>query len=129
MNLREQIESDLEISLEGDWGLPCELVDPDGNVHNRTVDDRLLVGQILYNTVGMNPENGEQIISNNPILTLRVSSLERIPAQGEKWIVKIPTIPSTTAPLQNFIIDLSKPLEGGASVGFIRLYLKRAVQS
>ena len=117
LNLREQAESDLSFTLEGAFGLPVTLIAPDGSIQDN------LTGQVLYDTIKVNPETGEEMVVNNPVVSLRRSSLDRIPLPGEKWIVKIPVDPSTTATLEDFIIDQTRPPEGGRSIGFIRLYL------
>ena len=49
VNLRELAESDLAISLEGDFGLPVELIDPDGVKYDS------VNGQILYDQVRADP--------------------------------------------------------------------------
>lgn len=122
-NLRELGESDLAITLEGDFHLPVELIDPDGVIHTG------LKGQVLYDTVVVDPETMEPMTVNNPIVSLRRSSLTRVPEAGEKWVVKIPTTPSTTAPFEDFLISPTRPPGGGASIGFIKLYLNRMEQS
>ena len=66
---------------------------------------------------------------NNPIVVLRRSSLERVPVAGEKWLVKIPIDPVEGSTIDDFIIDPTRPPEGGRSIGFIRLYLRKAEQS
>jgi hypothetical protein len=130
INLREQIESDLSRTLEKEYGLPVVLIDPDGNTIEVSQNDgQPLVGQVLYDTVRINPDTGEEMIVNNPIVSLRRSSLSRVPQAGENWIVKIPTDPSTTAAKEDFIISSTRPPEGGRSIGFIRLYLQRAKQT
>ncbi len=134
VNLREQAEADLSFTLEGEWRLPVELIDPDGNIINESenspdpLNPLALYGQVLYDIVQVNPETGEQMIINDPIVSIRRSSLPRIPEAGEKWLVKIPTDPSETATLEDFVIDPTRPPEGGRSLGFIRLYLRRAAQ-
>lgn len=120
-NLRELIESDLGTTLEGDFALPVELIDPDGA-------KQTLVGQVLYDTITLDPETGEPITANNPMVALRRTSLTRVPVAGEKWIVKIPTDPSATAPLEEFMITGDRPPDGGRSIGYIRLHLMRVVQ-
>ena len=120
-NLRELIETDLGTTLEGDYALPVELIDPDGASQS-------LVGQVLYDTTTLNPETGEAMTVNDPIVTLRRTSLTRIPEDGERWIVKIPTTPSTTAPLEDFTITGDRPTTGGGSIGYIRLHLQRVSQ-
>lgn len=130
MNLRERVESDLSLSLEGPWGLPVTLMSPDGVLQTLKKDTTLpLRGQILYDTVAMNPETGEEIVIRMPVVTLRRSSLERIPLAGENWIVAIPMTPSESAPLVQHVFSSTRPPGGGASVGFIRLYLQQVEES
>lgn len=116
MNIRELIETDLETTLEGDYGLPIELIDPDG------VEYTDLTGQVLYDSLDEN-----DVFSGHPVVVLRVSSLTRVPVDGENWAVKIPESPSTTAPLVTYLWD--KPMQHGKSIGFIKLYLTKTVQS
>ena len=131
VNLREKAEADLATTLEKEWGLPVQLVDPDGNEITQSFNDAtlLLRGQVLYDTVRVDPETGEPMIINEPIVTLRRSSLERVPIAGENWLVRIPVDPSESAAFIDFVISPTKAPEGGRSIGFIRLYLRRAVQS
>lgn len=130
INLREQVEHDLKYTLEGEWILPVVLIAPDGTIQTKKKGtDEDLGGQILYNTVGLNPETGQEVIVNKPVVSLRITSLERIPQKNEKWLIKIPITPSRTAEKKEFLLSEIKPNEGGASIGFIRLYLRKAVQS
>lgn len=122
-NIRELAERHLGATLEGGFSLPVVLIDPDGVEY----DD--LRGQVLYDTTGINPDTGQLIVNNNPIVSLRVSSLTRVPAAGENWLVRIPTTPSETAEKADFVISPTRSPQGGASIGFIRLYLSKAVQS
>ncbi len=129
-SLREQVETDLAVSLEGDWGLPVVLIQPDGTKIDTSLNSgETLMGQVLYDTVGVNPDTGDSIVISNPIVTLRRSSLSRIPISGEKWLVTIPANPSLSAPLEDYVIDPSRAIEGGRTFGFVRLYLRRAKQS
>lgn len=130
MNLRERAESDLSQSLEGDFGLPVELIDPDGEIINtRQSDDSTLKGQVLYNSKDVDIDTGLPIVINRPVVTLRRSSLSRIPVAGEKWIVRIPKNPSETDTLIDFALDESRPPETGQSIGFIKLYLRTTQQT
>ncbi len=129
-NLRELAESDLSTTLEGDFGLPVELTDPDGVIYTTKKDSTdLLMGQILYDTVLTDPATLEQMTVNLPIVSLRRSSLTRIPLAGETWHVRIPITPSLTATKQDFLISKDRAPDGGASIGFIKLYLQKATQS
>jgi len=129
VNLREQVEKDLGESLESEWGLPVVLIDPDGTKYDTSANDptKPLVGQVLYGKKEFNLDTGQDIYINTPIVTLRVTSLARVPVNGEKWGIKMPTSPSTTAPLVDFIFK-GRPLEGGTSLGFIRIYPQKAEQ-
>ena len=124
MNLRELAESDLSDTLENpnDFGLPVLLIDPDGVEHGP------YYGQVLYDTRGTD-EVGVEITQHAPVVTLRRSSLVRVPLPSEKdlWAVKVPVTPSLTAAKETFV--LGHPSEDGGSIGFIRLYLTKTVQS
>lgn len=120
-NLRVLAESDLGTTLEGDFALPVELIDPEGA-------EQSLMGQVLYDTTSLDPDTGEAITVNNPIVTLRRSTLTRIPQDGETWLVRIPITPSLTAPMDEFIASGVHSSGGGASIGYIKLHLTRAEQ-
>jgi hypothetical protein len=121
-NIRELAESSLSISLEGAFGLPVELVDPDG------VEYTGIEGQVLFNRVEVTPEGAEMLV-REPVAVVRKSSLTRVPLDTDspKWACRVPLTPSRTAPLVSHIVE--RPVEGGDSIGFIRLYLRRADQS
>ena len=121
VNLREQAEADLATTLEGEYALPVQLTTPDGQVLSVT-------GQVVYETLEQNPETGMPVTANNPLVTLRRSSLSRVPQPSEKWFVRIPTSPSRTAELEEFIIDANKPPTGGRSIGTITLHLRKVAQ-
>lgn len=123
MNLRKRAEADLESSLEGDWGLPVILTTPDGveqskSKNNPTED---LKGQILYDHRVVDSETGMERTVNTPVVTLRISSLDRVPKDGEKWGMQFPLVPDPDAAKTTFIL-IGRPTEGGTSIGFIRLY-------
>ena len=119
VNIRELAESELGYTLEGDFGLPIVLTDPDGDTNEYS-------GQIIYNTL-VEDDIGSQVVINKPVVTLRISSLVRVPQEGENWMVKIPDTPSTTADKSTYFIE--RPSEDGRSIGFIRLYLAKPDQS
>ena len=126
-NLPELEESDLELTLENDWGLPVELTSPAG------IKDTVL-GQVLFDFLKINPETGEPMTVSDPVVVLRRSSLlsaafAAVPQPGENWFVRIPTSPSETATKADYIISPTRAPEGGASIGFIRIYLQKAEQS
>lgn len=122
VNLRELVEEDLAVSLEGDFGLPVELIDPDGVKYDG------IMGQVLFDVETVNPETLEVAVTER-IVNLRRSSLTRIPKDGERWVVRLPVIPSTTAPLEDFVLSEDRATKGGASIGFIHLEPTRIIQT
>jgi hypothetical protein len=131
INLRQRAEQDLGKTLEGEFSLPVVLIGPDGITYDTSENTGdPLTGQIIYDTLIDNPQNisGEQIVVSKPVVSLRRSSLARVPLAGEKWIVQIPVDPTAGAPVGNFQFNPTRPPEGGRTLGFIRLYLTRLVQ-
>lgn len=128
MTLRAEIEADLAETLEGDFGLPVELVAPDGTRYSKSANDATadLVGQVLYDTTSQDGD-GNTVIDHKPVVTLRRTSLARIPQPGEKWAVEIPIAPTSTATRETFMLERAS--QDGGSIGFVRLYLTAAVQS
>lgn len=130
-NLRKTQESVLNLSVEklGVWGLPVELIDPDGVEYTTNNRGEILSGQVLFHRTVINPDTGEAMVVSKPVVTLRRSSLTRIPVDGETWFVRIPNEPDPDATKENYILDSSSALQDGASLGIIRLYLNQVSQS
>jgi len=126
-NLRAQIEKDLATSLEGEWKIDVELTSPDGikQTMSKNNPSAKLGGQVLYFSRGENPTTGEAIIVNLPVVTLRVTSLDRVPAPGETWYIKMPIAPQVGAVKRSFICSADRAPEHGTDIGFIRLYCQR----
>ena len=131
MNLRERAIKDSKKQNLKNWGLPIVLIDPDGNTYNTDAetDEQLMALQILYDYKRINPETGEEVTINEPIVTIALSSLSRIPQSGEKWIINMPADPSEVTQYETFIHSSTRAVEGGRSLGFIRLYPQKAKQS
>ena len=121
-NIRELAETDLAATLEGEFGLPVVLTDPTGV--QQTVE-----GQILYDRVTLDPDTGNPVIDDNPIVTLRRSSLNPVPADGEKWFIEIPVTPSRTAETESFVFTPDRTVNTGGSIGYVKLYLQRIEQT
>lgn len=131
MNLRELAVKDMKSQNVKDWGLPIELMDPDGTWYttDNETGETLKAVQILYDYRKLNPDTGEEITVHEPIVTIARSSLARVPVPGEKWIVKMPTETSESATLETRVINKARSIEGGKSLGFVRLYPGSVEQS
>jgi hypothetical protein len=80
--------------MEGDYGLPIVLVDPDGNEYNTSANDptKELVGQVNYHSIDDNVNNnitsgdpGGSLVIMKPVVSIRKTSLTRVPVAGEIW--------------------------------------------
>lgn len=123
MNLRAMAELDLGRSLEGpDWSFPVKLTGPDGVTE-------AVRGQVLYDLVRMNPDNGERVVVEQCTITLRRSSLRRVPSPGENWLYEIPESPADPEGSTVQVVSSgTRPPEGGRSLGFIRIYAQQVEQ-
>lgn len=130
-DLRELIESDLKETLEGDYGLPVELLNPATGlwqIYSENDPTELLQGQVHYDSIMQDPNTGLDIVVHKPVVTLRRSSLTVVPdaTPGSNWAVRIPLEPSASAAKVTFRIG--RVTEGGDTIGFVRLYLERVEQ-
>jgi hypothetical protein len=129
MNLVQQAEIDLVDTLEGDWSAPVILIAPDGTTYDKSANDNTLplVGQVVYDSIIEDPNTGCQVVVHKPIVTLRKSSLSRVPLPTERWVVKIPDSPLAAASIKSYTI--SRPTEDGSTIGFVQLHLQILEQS
>jgi hypothetical protein len=121
-------ESDLGDTIEGEFGVPVTLLTPDGKTVTTTVDGRPLLGKVRWMQPEVNPETGLAVAVPNPVVTLRRSSLSRVPATGENWAVIIPSGPRPDAAPSTYALDASYAVEGGQTLGKVRLPLVAAKQ-
>ena len=121
-NLRALAESHLSVTLEGAWAIEVDLIGPDGKKQLG------LKAQVLYDRTEQNPSTGQPVFVNEPVVVLRYSSLSPAPKSIEKWLIRMPVSPVEGAEKENFVLDSSRAIEGGRSIGFIRLYPKKVKQ-
>ena len=123
-NLRQQIERDLHDSIESEWGIAVELTSPDGEVQKYSANnpDELLKGQVLYFSKREDPATGETVVVPQPVVALRLSSLSRVPIDGETWHILMPVQPTPGAPRYSFVFTPDRAREHGTDIGFIRIY-------
>jgi hypothetical protein len=129
MNLRALAESDLQYTIEGEYGMRVSLTAPDGTLINKDKNGNPLMARITYCQPRMDSNTGMMTIVDNPVVTLRRSSLTRIPATGENWKIVIPAGPREDAASVTYLLDSSRPSGQGKNLGIIRLYLIEVEQS
>ena len=122
VNLRALAEKHLAVTLEGQWAIEVDLIGPDGKKQLG------LKAQVLYDRIEQNPATGQPVFVNEPVVVLRYSSLDPAPQSKEKWLIRMPVSPVEGAAKEDFALDQSRTIEGGRSIGFIRVYPKRVRQ-
>lgn len=107
----------------------CTLIAPDGERYTEDVDGNQLVCQFLSGRVPASPDSGEEMVVFRPVATFHRDSLQRIPVNGEKWSLSAPLDPTIPTVTTTMSFDPSKSIEGGRSLGTIRIYLSEVQQS
>ena len=130
-NLRTRAINDVKKQNLKNWSLPIILQDPDGITYDKDNEtgEELKAIQILYDRRVENPDTGEIVIIHEPIITIASASLLRIPEPGEKWSIRFPLDPKEPDTLSNFVFTPDRSIEGGNSLGFIRIYPQRLIQT
>lgn len=135
MNLRVRMEQDLGMILENyesGFGLPVILISPDGETQEFSANDPEtprtipLTGRVSYAYFKFDADSGAPMRVDNPIVTLRKSSLDRVPKAGENWVVQIPEKPDPDAPKKSFFMEHAP--RAGDSFQWIQLPLTELAQ-
>jgi hypothetical protein len=123
MNLRALAESDLGTTLEGEFSSTITLISPNGA--KQTLKARCRWSQPRVNT-----ETGEQVIVPDPVVEIRRSSISiGIPKTGEPWAVIMPDGPRDDAVPMLCLMDKTRAINGGKTLGTIKLPLVKSKQS
>ena len=119
MDLAALAEKDLKIILEGDWSGQVTITKIDNPTTTQT-----LPGQVLNDYIKFEAEDGGNIIDHSPMVTLRISTLETIPQDGENWYFDVPESPVAGAPNKRYVFDNDAGRRGFASAGMFSYPLK-----
>jgi len=120
VDLRKLSEEFLAVSLEGDFSLPVEIQTPDGAVQT-------VRAQVLYDRTGEDPQTGETVYVTDPVVVVRRSSLNPLPAPGDRLVIRIPAAPREDADLETYFC-FDQSFRGGSSLGLVRFYLTQTEQ-
>jgi len=130
MNIRTHLATDgLKKMIEGNYGMPVELTDPDGVEYTTNEDGDTLKGEVLYDREAIDPESGELKTVQEIKVSLRKTALSRIPKSGETWKVAIPLSPALPTVLTTFLLNSDQSIMAGSSIGFVSLFPKEVEQS
>lgn len=108
--------------IEKQVGVKVVLIDPDGKEYKKSALEPLedLKGWFVQESLAYDLKTGVDIISDKPVLSLRIRSLERVPQDGEKWIVKVAT-KLDSEELKAYV--LAGAPKNSKTIGFINLGL------
>ena len=118
-------EKDLGSTIEGEHGMLVTLMSPDGIVTAYTADGKPLKGFVRRSYKDTREKSGDKVIVNAPVVKLRITSLTRIPATGEKWRIGIPESPLAGAGIELYELDPKKPVEVNRNTGTVKLFLAK----
>ncbi len=123
-NLRAQIRVDLHESIEGEWGIPVALTDPDGTEHiyNKLYTTERLKAQVLNYTKREDPATGETVVVPQVVVVLAEDSLPRVPVDGEFWFIKVLNSLAGLGADVAYVFTTDRAREHGGDIGFVRLY-------
>ncbi len=135
-NLRNLAAADArELNIK-DYGMLVEFKGPEstGTTYNTDAitGEPLRAVQILSDYRKFDPVAGEEITITEPIVVMARASLERIPLPGEKWFLRFPLDPDSDITPENgepYVLSNLRSPEGGRSLGLIRFYPTKAIQS
>ena len=128
MNLRQKVLNITKLAINV-FGTPVSLFAPDGTKYDTDIEGNSLLCQFLSGRISIAPDSGEEMVVFRPVATFHRSSLVRIPKNGEIWAVEAPLDPDKPEIKTMLTMDPSKSIEGGRSLGEIRLYLSETKQS
>jgi hypothetical protein len=129
-DLRAAIENDLHDSIEGEFGVNVELITPDGETQSMSLlyPTEYLRARVQYSSTQLDPATGVPVIVANPIVTLRIASLIRVPAAGERWMIKMPISPRIGAESRLWPFGVDRSAMDGSDIGYIKIYPQRIDQ-
>lgn len=109
----------------------CVLIGPEstGTRYETDVNGDQLVCQLLSGRTTLSPDSGEEMVVFEPVAIFHRSSLQRIPVDGETWVLIAALDPELPDVKTTMSQDTSKSIEGGRSLGVIRLYMSQVKQS
>ena len=130
-NLLVSMEKAMGDCIEGEFGVETLLTGPDGVTQKYSANDQTqkLKSMVRYSIIQEDPDTGAPTMVNEPVMTFRLSALDRVPVDGENWHVFIPVSPKAGAALKSFLITPARAKEGETDMGSARFRLSEAIQS
>lgn len=104
------------------------LYGPDGIIYDKDINGDPLVCEFLSGRTTVIPDSGEECVVFRPVAVFHRSLLIKIPQYGENWAMAAPLNPDFPASLTMLSMDQSKAIEGGRSLGIIRIYFSEVNQ-
>jgi hypothetical protein len=83
---------------------------------------------VQYSSTQLDPATGVPVIVANPIVILRIASLIRVPAAGERWMIKMPISPRIGADIKTWSFGVDRSAIDGTDIGYLKIYPQRINQ-
>jgi hypothetical protein len=138
--LLSRIYRDAGRTIEKELGTKAVLISPDGEKYTKSAVDedgvaydestpaeerRDLECSVFQEHLNIDVRTGFDKVVDRPVAVFWRPSLERVPEDGERWLVQIPEGPLSDV-LKSYVF--SEPPKGSKTIGFINLRLRRVGQ-
>lgn len=129
MNLRARARADMKKLNTRDWGLLAIIKFSDGNICDTDAQtgEPLKSLQALSDITQFTPDSGEDMVVDTSVVVFARDSLSRVPRPGESCFLQIQFEPGGDL-ISKVMTDVRAP-EGGASVGFINIFMQDVKQA
>jgi hypothetical protein len=113
--------------IENEMGLKAILIDPDGKEYGKSALDETqdLKAMLTRESLVYDTNSGAEVMAEKPVASFRVRSLERVPKDGENWVVRIQES-VFSEDMKSF--TLSGPPEFYRTIGHVNLNLQAISQ-
>jgi hypothetical protein len=121
--LLREIQKVTEEVIEKEVGQKVVLLDDEGREYDKSAlnPENDLMGFLVSESLEYDINTGTEVLVDAPVLSLPLRALERIPQDGEKWIIRVQTSPFSED-LTSF--TLSGPPKNAKTIGYINLKLQ-----
>lgn len=123
MSLYQTIRKVSEDVNKSVWGMVFRAWDPSGKLHetDALTGEPLKFKQVIYNSVRVDLETGEDIIDPTPNFTIDTQCLNPLPKAGEDWLFELPESTIPGAPMKKWKMSKDRILREDV-IGNIQIF-------
>jgi len=110
-------------TLRNEWFLPIILTAPDKTVYDKiNGTENQLLGDVRSESKPFDPDVGGRIVIDRVSITILLSDLARVPAEGETWFVEYPEDLLENGTLKKTAFTSDNIDVGGSTIGYIKVF-------